>query len=117
LGFITAAQFSCDVGIDGTILISGVTITWEATIYRYSHVFEMQTRNLCPPDEFAMSFRLPGPVDSYNFEGKFGTNGVFEVFEGVVMKAKSPWKSYVVRIIFSVQLTPTKVTMNWNNMS
>ena len=86
MGFIIAAEFSCDVGIDGTILISGVTITGEATIYRYSHAFKMQTRNLCPPGKFAMSFRLPGPVDPHNFEGKFGTDGVFE---GVVMKAKS----------------------------
>jgi len=87
LGFITAEEFFCDVGIDGTILISGVTITRESTIYRYSHAFEMQTRNLCPPGEFGISFRLPGPVDPHNFESKFGTDGVFE---GVIMKAKSP---------------------------
>jgi len=47
----------------------------------------MQTRNLCPPGEFGVSFQLPGPVDLHNFEDKFGIDGVFE---GVVMKAKSP---------------------------
>jgi len=67
------------------ILISGVSITGETTIYRYSHAFEMKTRNLCPSGEFAMSFWLPG--DPYNFERKLDTDGVFEE---VLLKAKSP---------------------------
>jgi len=67
-------------------LISGVTITGETTVYRYSHVFEMQTQNLCPPGQFTLSFRLPGPVDPHHFSGNFGTDGILE---GIVMKAKS----------------------------
>jgi len=67
--------------------MSGVTITGKATIYIYTYAFQMQTRNLCPPGEFGVSFRLPGPIDPHNFEGKFGIDGIFE---GVVMKAKSP---------------------------
>ncbi|KAK7356055.1 hypothetical protein VNO80_15321 [Phaseolus coccineus] len=78
-------EFFCDVELDGKILISGVTITGEKVVYRYSKAFEMQTHNLCPPGKFGMSFRLPGPVDPHQFSGNFGTDGVLE---GIVMKAK-----------------------------
>jgi len=46
----------------------------------------MQTQNLCPPGQFTLSFRLPGPVDPHHFSGNFGTDGILE---GIVMKAKS----------------------------
>ncbi|XP_047158147.1 increased DNA methylation 2-like isoform X1 [Vigna umbellata] len=60
-------EFYCDVETDGKVMITGVTITGETTVYRYSHAFEMQTQNLCPPGQFTLSFRLPGPVDPHHF--------------------------------------------------
>ncbi|RZB87434.1 increased DNA methylation 2-like [Glycine soja] len=78
-------EFSCEVGTDGKVLISGVTTTGENTVSRYSQVFEMQTRNLCPPGQFSVSFQLPGPVDPHQFSGNFGIDGILE---GVVMKGK-----------------------------
>ena len=85
LEFMTAGEFSCEVGTDGKVLISGVTTTGENTVSRYSQVFEMQTRNLCPPGQFSVSFQLPGPVDPHQFSGNFGIDGILE---GVVMKGK-----------------------------
>ncbi|KAH1192109.1 Increased DNA methylation 2 [Glycine max] len=78
-------EFSCEVGTDGKVLISGVTTTGENTVSRYSQVFEMQTQNLCPPGRFSISFQLPGPVDPHQFSGNFGTDGILE---GIVMKGK-----------------------------
>ena len=82
---LTAGEFSCEVEIDGKVLIQGVTTTGEKTVYRYSQVFEMQTQNLCPPGHFSISFQLPGPVDPQQFCGNFGTDGVLE---GIVMKGR-----------------------------
>ncbi|XP_027366859.1 increased DNA methylation 2 [Abrus precatorius] len=78
-------EFSCEVDIDGKVLISGVTKTGEETVSRYSQVFEMQTHNLCPPGHFTITFQLPGPVDPHKFSGNFGTDGILE---GIVMKGK-----------------------------
>lgn len=78
-------EFSCEVEIDGKVLIRGVTTTGEKTVYRYSQVFDMQTQNLCPPGHFSISFQLPGPVDPQQFCGNFGTDGILE---GIVMKGR-----------------------------
>ena len=80
---LTAGEFSCEVENDGKVLIKGVTMTGESTVYRHSQVFEMQTQNLCPPGHFSISFKLPGPVDPQQFSGNFGTDGILE---GIVMK-------------------------------
>ncbi|KAK9922088.1 hypothetical protein M0R45_030569 [Rubus argutus] len=76
-------EFSCEVENEGQVLIRGVTITGEKTVYRYSQMFEMQTQNLCPTGHFSVSFKLPGPVNPQQFSGNFGTDGILE---GVVMK-------------------------------
>ncbi|XP_050382488.1 increased DNA methylation 2-like [Argentina anserina] len=76
-------EFSCEVENEGQVLIRGVTITGEKTVYRYSQMFEMQTQNLCPTGHFSISFQLPGPVNPQHFSGNFGTDGILE---GVVMK-------------------------------
>ncbi|KAL2325482.1 hypothetical protein Fmac_024540 [Flemingia macrophylla] len=76
-------EFSCEVDVDGTVSISGVTTTGEKMVYRHSEMFEMQTRNLCPPGQFSISFKLPGPVDPDQFSGNFGTDGILE---GIVTK-------------------------------
>ncbi|XP_062002382.1 increased DNA methylation 2-like isoform X2 [Rosa rugosa] len=76
-------EFSCEVENEGQVLIRGVTITGEKTVYRYSQMFEMQTQNLCPTGHFSISFQLPGPVNPQQFSGNFGTDGILE---GVVMK-------------------------------
>ncbi|KAA8545092.1 hypothetical protein F0562_019876 [Nyssa sinensis] len=78
-------EFSCEVENDGKVLIRGVTTAGEKTVYRYSQVFEMQSRNLCPPGHFSISFKLPGPVNPQQFSGNFGTDGILE---GIVMKGK-----------------------------
>ncbi|EEF49808.1 increased DNA methylation 2 [Ricinus communis] len=78
-------DFSCVVENDGMVLIKGVTTTGERTVYRFSQVFEMQSKNLCPPGEFSISFQLPGPVNPRQFSGNFGTDGILE---GIVMKQK-----------------------------
>ncbi|KAL9235054.1 hypothetical protein vseg_009854 [Gypsophila vaccaria] len=79
--------FQCEVESDGRVLIRGETVTGEKTVHRYSQEFVMQSRNLCPPGPFSISFRLPGPVDPQQFSGTFGTNAILE---GIVMKQKSP---------------------------
>ncbi|GAV77863.1 LOW QUALITY PROTEIN: hypothetical protein CFOL_v3_21331, partial [Cephalotus follicularis] len=78
-------EFSCEVEDDGKVLIRGVTTTGERTVYRYCQKFEMQTRNLCPPGHFSLSFQLPGPVDPHQFSGNLGNDGILE---GIVMKVK-----------------------------
>lgn len=77
-------EFSCEVEIDGKVLIRGVTTTGEQRVYMHSQVFDMQSQNLCPPGHFSISFQLPGPVAPNQFSGNFGTNGILE---GIVMKA------------------------------
>ncbi|XP_010528867.1 PREDICTED: alpha-crystallin domain-containing protein 22.3 [Tarenaya hassleriana] len=69
-------DFSCDIEPDGKILIKGVTMTGEKTVCRDSQVFKMLTQNLCPPGHFTVSFQLPGPVNSEEFDGQFGSDGV-----------------------------------------
>lgn len=82
---MTVWEFSCEVGTNGKVLISGVTTTGENIVSQYSQVFEMQTHNLCPSGQFSISFQLPGPVDPHQFSGNFGTDGILE---GIVMKGK-----------------------------
>ncbi|KAG7588585.1 HSP20-like chaperone [Arabidopsis suecica] len=76
-------DFSCEVEDNGKVLVRGVTTTGGKQVQRYSQVFEMQTRNLCPPGHFSVSFRLPGPVHPQEFSGNFGADGIFE---GIIMK-------------------------------
>lgn len=72
-------NFICDVQPDGEITITGVTLTGEKVVRRNSMVFEMQTQNLCPPGDFSISFRLPGPIDhEKSIRGVFGSDGIFE---------------------------------------
>ncbi|KAL3538065.1 hypothetical protein ACH5RR_001431 [Cinchona calisaya] len=72
-------DFTCDVQPDGEIMIKGVTSTGQKRVSKNSMVFEMQTQNLCPPGEFSISFRLPGPIDDEkSIRGIFGSDGIFE---------------------------------------
>ncbi|GAB4855526.1 hypothetical protein Ancab_024145 [Ancistrocladus abbreviatus] len=87
--------FRCEVESDGKVSIKGETTTGEKEVYRHSQVFEMQTRNLCPPGPFSITFHLPGPVDPQRFSGSFGTDAILE---GIVVKAshsKPPTMSFV----------------------
>ncbi|XP_074311546.1 increased DNA methylation 2-like [Silene latifolia] len=77
--------FQCEVESDGRVLIKGETVTGETTVNRFSQDFVMQSRNLCPPGPFSISFHLPGPVDPQQFSGTFGTSAILE---GIVMKSK-----------------------------
>ncbi|KAL6509585.1 hypothetical protein OROGR_022895 [Orobanche gracilis] len=79
-------DFSCEVVSDGTVIIKGVTVTGERIVERFSHEFEMQSQNLCPPGPFSISFKLPGRVDPLRFHGTFATDGILE---GVAFKAKT----------------------------
>lgn len=76
-------DFSCDIDPDGTVFIKGVTTTGESTVCKHSQIFRMQTRNLCPPGHFSITFQLPGPVDHQQFKGNFGIDGMLE---GIVKK-------------------------------
>ncbi|KAJ6359814.1 hypothetical protein OIU77_003924 [Salix suchowensis] len=76
-------NFSCDIDPDGTVFIKGVTTTGENTVCKHSQIFRMQTRNLCPPGHFSITFQLPGPVDHQQFKGNFGIDGMLE---GIVKK-------------------------------
>ncbi|KAL3818638.1 hypothetical protein ACJIZ3_004543 [Penstemon smallii] len=79
-------DFSCEVESNGRVLIKGVTVTGERTVYKYSQAFEMQSRNLCPPGPFSVSFKLPGPVDPRQFHGTFSTDGILE---GIALKLRT----------------------------
>ncbi|KAK1583794.1 hypothetical protein Q3G72_026976 [Acer saccharum] len=76
-------DFNCNIDPDGKISINGVTTTGEQVVCKDSQVFQMQTRNLCLPGRFSISFQLPGPVDNQHFTRNFGTNGILE---GMVRK-------------------------------
>ncbi|KAK3200319.1 hypothetical protein Dsin_023734 [Dipteronia sinensis] len=76
-------DFNCNIDPDGKILINGVTTTGEQVVCKDSQVFQMQTRNLCLPGRFSISFQLPGPVNNQQFTRNFGTNGILE---GMVKK-------------------------------
>ena len=76
-------DFSCDIDPYGTVFIKGVTTTGESTVCKHSQIFRMQTRNLCPPGHFSITFQLPGPVDHQQFKGNFGIDGMLE---GIVKK-------------------------------
>lgn len=82
---VNSGEFTCEVEIDGKVLIKGMT-TGDRTVHKYSQVFEMQTQNLCPTGNFTISFKLPGPVDPQAFSGIFGTDGILE---GIVLKAET----------------------------
>ncbi|ESR46523.1 hypothetical protein CICLE_v10003631mg [Citrus x clementina] len=48
----------------------------------YTLVLHKDTRNLCPPGDFSITFQLPGCLDDQQFNGDF-TDGIFI---GVVKK-------------------------------
>ncbi|XP_047339270.1 increased DNA methylation 2 [Impatiens glandulifera] len=79
-------EFVCEVESDGKVMISGVTTVGEEIVHRNNMTFRMQTQNFCPIGHFAISFKLPGPVDPQQFSGNFGTDGILE---GIVMKESS----------------------------
>nr|GLL46927.1 alpha-crystallin domain-containing protein 22.3-like [Ipomoea trifida] len=86
---ITGSEFECVVEDDGSVTIKGVTTHGEKTVHKtienQHHVFEMQSQNICPPGHFSISFKLPGPVNSEKFRGKFGADAILE---GLVGKAE-----------------------------
>ncbi|XP_022150781.1 alpha-crystallin domain-containing protein 22.3 isoform X2 [Momordica charantia] len=71
-------SFSCDMETDGKVKIRGVTTTGENIVCKNSQVFRMQTKNLCPPGHFSITFQLPGPVNNLHFSGAFGADGILE---------------------------------------
>ncbi|KAL9450528.1 hypothetical protein AB3S75_012292 [Citrus x aurantiifolia] len=77
-------DFTCDIDPDGKVTIKGVTTTGEKTVCKQNQVFKMLTQNLSPPGHFSISFKLPGPVNTEDFTGKFGTDGMLE---GLVKKS------------------------------
>nr|GMD87299.1 alpha-crystallin domain-containing protein 22.3-like [Ipomoea batatas] len=83
------SEFECVVEDDGSVTIKGVTTHGEKTVHKtienQHHVFEMQSQNICPPGHFSISFKLPGPVNSEKFRGKFGADAILE---GLVAKAE-----------------------------
>ncbi|KAF6174135.1 hypothetical protein GIB67_033667 [Kingdonia uniflora] len=78
-------QFSCVIEVDGKVHIRGESGMSEDIVIRQGQVFEMKSRNFCPPGPFEIKFNLPGPVDPRLFECEFHKDGIFE---GMVMKFK-----------------------------
>ena len=79
-----AGELSCKVTSErGQVTIEGVTTTGESFMFKKSLVFEMGTKYLCPSGHFLVTFQLPGPIQSEEFFGDFGDNGILEE---VVMK-------------------------------
>jgi HSP20 family molecular chaperone IbpA len=87
---LTADEFSYKIEADGKVLIKGVTITGERTVYKFSQKFEMLSRNLCPPGQFSISFQLPGPVDPRQLTSNFGDDGIFDA---LIMKSRETTQS------------------------
>lgn len=75
---MAADSFSCDMEPDGKVKIKGVTTTGENIVCKNSQVFRMQSKNLCPPGHFSITFQLPGPVNNLQFSGAFGADGILE---------------------------------------
>lgn len=84
INFLGAEDFTCDIDPDGKVTIKGVTTTGEKTVCKQNQVFKMLTQNLSPPGHFSISFKLPGPVNTEDFTGKFGSDGMLE---GLVKKS------------------------------
>ncbi|KAJ0237482.1 Increased DNA methylation 3 [Hirschfeldia incana] len=78
-------EFSCEIKSDGEVILEGITTTGQKTIERYSRVFKMKSRKLCPPGPFKLSFSLPGPVDPRFVCPVFRSDGIFEA---VVIRQK-----------------------------
>ncbi|KAF7138038.1 hypothetical protein RHSIM_Rhsim07G0181800 [Rhododendron simsii] len=77
-------DFTCKIESNGKVKIEGITTTGEKTVYKNHHKFEMLSANLCPPGHFSISFKLPGPVNQYQFSGNLGADGILE---GVIKKS------------------------------
>nr|XP_043632554.1 alpha-crystallin domain-containing protein 22.3 isoform X2 [Erigeron canadensis] len=75
-------KFKFDIQGDGTITIQGVTNTGQEKVQAHNMVFEMRTRNLCPPGDFSVSFQLGDHVDPSTLKHTLA-NGILE---GVVNK-------------------------------
>ncbi|KAG6750527.1 hypothetical protein POTOM_045023 [Populus tomentosa] len=83
-------EFSYKIDADGEVLIKGVTITGERTVYKFSQKFEMLSRNLCPAGQFSVSFQLPGPVDPRQLTSNFGDDGILDA---LIMKSRETTQS------------------------
>ncbi|KAL0699782.1 hypothetical protein Bca4012_055904 [Brassica carinata] len=79
-------EFSCEIKSDGKVILEGSTTTGQKTIERHSRVFKMNSRKLCPPGPFKLSFSLPGPVDPRLVSPNFRSDGIFEA---VVIRQKT----------------------------
>nr|TKS04367.1 uncharacterized protein D5086_0000145680 [Populus alba] len=88
---ISRYEFSYKIEADGgEVLIKGVTITGERTVYKFSQKFDMLSRNLCPPGQFSISFQLPGPVDPRQLTSNFGDDGILDA---LIMKSRETTQS------------------------
>lgn len=75
--------FSCELDMNGEVVISGMIVTGEKMIHRLGEVFVRKTENLYQPSPFSLSFQLPGPIDPVQSNLNFGRDAIFK---GVVKK-------------------------------
>ncbi|XP_012073585.1 increased DNA methylation 3 [Jatropha curcas] len=80
-------QLKCEIQRDGTVCIRGMVTPAGGILRDSSNRFKLKVQQLCPPGPFAMSFKLPGPVDPRLFCPNFRGDGILE---GVVMKHTVP---------------------------
>lgn len=76
-------SFSCELDMNGEVVISGMIVTSEKMIHRLGEVFVRKTENLYQPSPFSLSFQLPGPIDPVQSNLNFGRDAIFK---GVVKK-------------------------------
>ncbi|XP_024008429.1 increased DNA methylation 3 isoform X2 [Eutrema salsugineum] len=79
-------EFSCEIESDGKVILEGSTTTGVKTVNRFSRVFEMKVKKLCPPGPFKLCFSLPGPVDPRLVSPIFRSDGIFEA---VIIRKKN----------------------------
>lgn len=80
---LIAAAFSCELDMDGKVVISGMIATGEKMIHRLGEVFVRKTENPYQPRPFSLSFQLPGPINPVQSNLTFRRDAIFE---GVVKK-------------------------------
>ncbi|XP_030460704.1 alpha-crystallin domain-containing protein 22.3-like [Syzygium oleosum] len=76
-------SFSCELDMDGEVVISGMIATGEKMILRLGEVFVRKTENPYQPRPFSLSFQLPGPINPVQSNLTFRRDAIFE---GVVKK-------------------------------
>lgn len=72
-------EFSCEIELDGKVILEGLSIIGCNMIKRYFWVFKMNIWKFCLFGLFKLLFRFLGLVDLWLFFFNFWLDGIFEV--------------------------------------